>query len=291
MGAMRLDASHGTPHCQLVGSFGGDGPLADPTAPVAATVAAVPNATRRVAVPYRFGSAVPLNCRQTIERREPPARTAASNSLSTYRRPIASAAVDGGATQRRRLAVARRRGVDPGPGVADFDDALAVGNSRPVTDAAPQPIGLPQYKLEEERAAREVEWARRRVAGARLGNTQAAVDPVPPSIEGGGIEKTLRSFASTLTRDPSGQALGGEVVPDAVNSGLFYVKKAPHARPTTFFLRGGGCGRVATNYPLEDRDYSRQLQQRLLKSFKAPSGRPRTYHAPSFDPAVLAGVL
>ena len=41
MGAMRLDASHGTPHCQLVGSFGGDGPLADPTAPVAATVAAV----------------------------------------------------------------------------------------------------------------------------------------------------------------------------------------------------------------------------------------------------------
>ena len=82
-----------------------------------------------------------------LVKREPPAWAAASNSLSSFRRP------------------------------ASRDEALAVGPARPSIRRLAAPLVPPQYKLEEERTTKEAEWDRRRVAGARLGNTQAAAGP------------------------------------------------------------------------------------------------------------------
>ena len=86
-----------------------------------------PNAPRAVTI-YPFGRAVPLNGRQKTDRwhnslplplvkREPPAWAAASNSLSSFRRP------------------------------ASWDEALAVGPARPSIQTFPAPLVPPQYKL------------------------------------------------------------------------------------------------------------------------------------------------
>ena len=171
---------------------------------------------------------MPLNGRQKVDRwhnpaaalvkREPPAWAAASNSLSSFRRP------------------------------ASWDEALAVGPARPSIQTFPAPLVPPQYKLEEERLQREAEWDRRRVAGARLGNTQAAVDHAPPALIGM-RQETVPAFASTLPRDPSRSEMGGEVVPapgQHPESGLFIVKKPAHSdrRRATWSgaARGGSTG-------------------------------------------------
>ena len=230
-----------------------------------------PNAPRNVTI-YPFGRAVPLNGRQKVDRwhnslplplvkREPPAWAAASNSLSSFRRP------------------------------ASWDEALAVGPARPSIQTFPAPLVPPQYKLEEERLQREAEWDRRRVAGARLGNTRAAVEKTPPALIGT-RQETVPAFASTLPRDPSRSEMGGEVVRapgQHPESGLYIVKKPAHSRPTTCYLGGGGTGRVdrgvltATSYPMEDVEASRRCAERRAyeERRKGPSGRQRTTYAPN----------
>ena len=147
-----------------------------------------------------------------------------------------------------RLSAAASNSLSSFPPAGLLGRGAVIGPARPPAQAFPAPLVPPQYKLEEERLQREAEWDRRRVAGARLGNTQAAVDHAPPALIGM-RQETVPAFASTLPRDPSRSEMGGEVVPapgQHPESGLFIVKKPARPRPTTRATWSGAARGAST---------------------------------------------